>query len=241
MTLNPIFVVAKKEMKQIAKNRSQIFSIIIFMGIFGGMTSLGAIMSVLNGDAENIVPTLDSLMMYLVLVLGVFSGYFLSSQAFLGEKTGGTIETLLCSPLPLRNIWLGKVIGVMVPSYAIALVIAAVIIALSNMAADFLVLPSPIMIVFVLVVVPVYIACIIGMLGFIQLLLGMRENQIVNIALIIVFIAAISIFDGLVTEGLVVMSALVVGGMLMAGILLLTLIGYMTRILNKEKIVTTLP
>lgn len=241
MTLNPIFVVAKKEMKQIAKNRSQIFSIIIFMGIFGGMTSLGAIMSVLNGDAENIVPTLDSLMMYLVLVLGVFSGYFLSSQAFLGEKTGGTIETLLCSPLPLRNIWLGKVIGVMVPSYAIALVIAAVIIALSNMAADFLVLPSPIMIVFVLVVVPVYIACIIGMLGFIQLLLGMRENQIVNIALIIVFIAGISIFDGLVTEGLVVMSALVVGGMLMAGILLLTLIGYMTRILNKEKIVTTLP
>lgn len=239
--MNPIFVVAKKEMKQIAKNRSQIFSIIIFMGIFGGMTSLGAIMSVLNGDAENIVPTLDSLMMYLVLVLGVFSGYFLSSQAFLGEKTGGTIETLLCSPLPLRNIWLGKVIGVMVPSYAIALVIAAVIIALSNMAADFLVLPSPIMIVFVLVVVPVYIACIIGMLGFIQLLLGMRENQIVNIALIIVFIAAISIFDGLVTEGLVVMSALVVGGMLMAGILLLTLIGYMTRILNKEKIVTTLP
>lgn len=239
--MNPIFVVAKKEMKQIAKNRSQIFSIIIFMGIFGGMTSLGAIMSVLNGDAENIVPTLDSLMMYLVLVLGVFSGYFLSSQAFLGEKTGGTIETLLCSPLPLRNIWLGKVIGVMVPSYAIALVIAAVIIALSNMAADFLVLPSPIMIVFVLVVVPVYIACIIGMLGFIQLLLGMRENQIVNIALIIVFIAGISIFDGLVTEGLVVMSALVVGGMLMAGILLLTLIGYMTRILNKEKIVTTLP
>ncbi len=239
--MNPILVVAKKEMKQIAKNRSQIFSIIIFMGIFGGMTSLGAIMSVLDGDAENIVPILDSLIMYLVLVLGVFSGYFLSSQAFLGEKTGGTIETLLCSPLPLRNIWLGKVIGVMLPSYTVALVIAAFIIALSNMAADFLVMPSPIMIVFVLVVVPVYIACVIGMLGFIQLLLGMRENQIVNIALIIVFIAAISIFDSLVAEGLVVMSALVVGGMLMAGLLLLAVVGFMTRILNKEKIVTTLP
>jgi len=239
--MNPILVVAKKEMKQIAKNRSQILSIIMFMGIFGGMTSLGAIMAVLDGAPENIVPTLDSLMMYLVLVLGIFSGYFLSSQAFLGEKTGGTIETLLCSPLPLRNIWLGKVIGVMVPSYTIALVIAVVIVLLSNVAADFLVLPSPIMILFVLVVVPVYIACLIGMLGFIQLLLGMRENQIVNIVLIIVFIAAISIFDSLVAEGLVVMSALVVGGMLMAGILLLAVIGYMTRILNKEKIVTTLP
>ena len=123
--MNPIWVVAKKEMRLIAKNRSLIMSIVLFMGVFGGLTSFGAIMSVVEGDAETIVATLDSLMMYLVLMLGVFSGYFLSSQAFLGEKTGGTIETLLCSPLPLRDIWLGKVIGVMIPSYAIGLLVAA--------------------------------------------------------------------------------------------------------------------
>ncbi|WAI00980.1 ABC transporter permease [Methanogenium organophilum] len=239
--MNPILVVAKKEMKQIAKNRSLIIGIVIFMGIFGGMTSLGAIMSVIEGDAGSIVSTLDSLMMYLVLVLGVFSGYFFSSQAFLGEKTEGTIETLLCSPLPLRDIWLGKVLGVMVPSYAVALLIAAVLVALSNMAADVLVLPSVVMMLFVLMVVPVYIACAIGMLGFVQLLLGMRENQIINIVVIIGFIVAISVFDSLVTEGLIVMSAPVVGVMFLLGILLIAAIGYMTRILSREKIVTTLP
>ncbi len=239
--MNPILVVAKKEMKQIAKNRSMIIGIVLFMGVFGGLTSIGAIMSVIEGDAENIVSLLDSLMMYLVLVLGVFSGYFFSSQAFLGEKTGGTIETLLCSPLPLRDIWLGKVIGVMIPAYGVALLIAAILVVLSNMAADFLVLPSVVMMLFILAVVPVYIACAVGILGFVQLLLGMKENQIINIVLIIGFIAAISVFDSLVAEGVIVMSALVVGEMFMLGILLLGGIGFMTRILNREKIVTTLP
>ncbi|MFA5452745.1 MAG: ABC transporter permease subunit [Candidatus Methanomethylophilaceae archaeon] len=239
--MNPILVVAKKEMRLIAKNRSLIMSIVLFMGIFGGITSLGAIMSIVEGDVESIVSALDSLMMYLVLMLGIFSGYFLSSQAFLGEKTGGTIETLLCSPLPLRDIWLGKVIGVMIPSYAIALLVATALVVLSNIAADFLVLPSIVMILFVLFVVPVYIACAIGLLGFVQLLLGMKENQIINIVLVVGFIGAISVFDSLVAEGVVVMSAPVVGGMFVLSILLLGGIGYMTRILNREKIVTTLP
>ena len=239
--MNPILVVAKKEMRLIAKNRSLIMSIVLFMGVFGGITSLGAIMSIVEGNGETIVSALDSLMMYLVLMLGVFSGYFLSSQAFLGEKTGGTIETLLCSPLPLRDIWLGKVIGVMIPSYAIALLVASALVVLSNMAAEFLVLPSVVMILFVFFVVPVYIACAIGILGFVQLLLGMKENQIINIVLVVGFIAVISVFDSLVAEGVVVMSALVVGMMFILGIILLGGIGYMTRILNREKIVTTLP
>ncbi|WP_062398848.1 hypothetical protein [Methanogenium cariaci] len=84
--MHPILVVAKKEMRQIAKNRSLIVGIVLFMGVFGGHDLLGAIMAVVDGDAKSIVSTLDSLMMYLVLVLGVFSGYFFSSQAFLGGK-----------------------------------------------------------------------------------------------------------------------------------------------------------
>ena len=109
------------------------------------------------------------------------------------------------------------------------------------MVADFLVLPSVVMILFVLFVVPVYIACAIGLLGFVQLLLGMKENQIINIVLVVGFIAAISVLDGLVKGGVIVMSAPVVGGMFILGILLMGGIGYMTRILNREKIVTTLP
>ncbi len=129
----------------------------------------------------------------------------------------------------------------MVPAYAVALLIAGILVALSNTAADFLVLPSVVMMLFVVLVVPVYIACAIGMLGLVQLLLGMKENQILNIVLIIGFIAVISVFDGLVTEGVVVMSAPVVGAMFIVGMLLLGVIGFMTRILNREKIVTTLP
>ncbi|MFA5397531.1 MAG: hypothetical protein WC346_16090, partial [Methanogenium sp.] len=60
--MNPILVVAKKEMRLIAKNRSLIMSIVLFMGVFGGITSLGAIMSIVEGNGETIVSALDSLM-----------------------------------------------------------------------------------------------------------------------------------------------------------------------------------
>ncbi|WOF16606.1 ABC transporter permease subunit [Methanoplanus sp. FWC-SCC4] len=239
--MNPIMVVAKKEIRQIANNRGLILGAVLFMGIFGGMTSLGAIMSVVEKNPESIISSLDSLIMYLVLVLGVFTGYFFSSQAFLGEKLEGTIETLLCSPLPLRDIWLGKVLGVMIPSYGVTLLIAGILVGLSNMEADFLVLPSPVMFLYILIVVPVYIACAVGLLGFVQLLLGMKENQIINIALIVGFIAVISVFNSLVTEGVIAISATVVFSMFLFGILMLSVVGFLTRFLNREKIVTTLP
>ena len=35
---NPVAVVAKKEIKQILKNRSLIIGMIFFMGVFGGIT-----------------------------------------------------------------------------------------------------------------------------------------------------------------------------------------------------------
>ncbi|MDD4127599.1 MAG: ABC transporter permease subunit, partial [Methanomicrobium sp.] len=185
---------------QILKNKSLIIGMIFFMGIFGSITSFGTIMSIVNDGQGNIAASLGTLIMYVVLVMGVFTGYFFSAQAFLREKTEGTIETMLCSPLSLKDIWLGKVIGVTIPAYAVTILIAAILIAISNIEADIVFLPSPAMILYFIIVVPVYIGCAVGLLGFVQLLLGMKENQIINIIMIFGFLLLLSVFDALISD-----------------------------------------
>ncbi|MBP2133552.1 ABC-2 type transport system permease protein [Methanomicrobium sp. W14] len=239
--MDPLFVVARKEIKQILKNKSLIIGVIFFMGIFGGITSMGAVMSAAEGSSGVITSSLDSLIVYLILVMGIFTGYFFSSQAFLREKTDGTIETILCSPLSLREVWLGKVIGVTVPAYIVSLVIAVILVAAANFGSGYLVLPSPAMILYLLIVVPVYIGCATGLLGFVQLLLGMRENQIVNFVMIFGFIVAISFFESMIADNAITVSFLLVIEMAAAGVILMGIVRYLTGFLSREKIVTTIP
>jgi ABC-2 type transport system permease protein len=230
--MNEMFIVSRKEIRQILKSRNVLASAIIFVVVFGGISSL----STLAGGA---VDSLDPLIFTLVPVLGIFLGYLLSSQAFLREKQGGIIETLLCSPLSLREIWMGKVIGVMIPAYGITLLTAALILLLANTTSSAILLPGLPVIIHLFTTVPVFIAATVGLLGFAQLLLGLRENQILNFAIIFVLIFLLTLVQGLLGPGLTI-SWLLVGATLAIAILLLVTTGWLTRFLNKERIVTTI-
>jgi len=241
MMMNRVMVVAKKEMKQIIKNRGALLSVFIFMVIFGGMTSMGALLDMAGSSDEMISVTFNSLLLSLVMVMGVITGYLLLSQAFTGEKLGGTIETLLCSPLSLREIWFGKVMGILIPSYLVVLVIVAVMTIIANVVATTLILPSVPVLFYLLLVVPVYIAFAIGMLGFVQLLLGMKENQIIGIIVMVGLIGLITGINIFVTEGGLIVSPLFIGVMFIISLILIGIVAFCTRFLSKEKIVTTLP
>jgi ABC-2 type transport system permease protein len=232
--MNRVLIVSRKEIRQILKSRNVIASAIIFVVVFGGISSLSTLASAASAGS------LDQLVFTLVPVLGIFLGYLLSSQAFLREKQGGVIETMLCSPLSLREIWMGKVIGVSVPAYAITLIAAALILALANTlstATLFLTLP---VIAHLFTTVPLFIAATVGLLGFAQLLLGLRENQILNFAIIFVLIFLLTLAQGLLGPGFAI-SWTLVGGTLGIAVLLLVTTGWLTRFLNKERIVTTIP
>lgn len=92
----------------------------------------------------------------------------------------------------------------------------------------------------VLVVVPAFIAVAAGLLGFVQLLLGMRENQIINMAIIFGVIFSFSLSAGLAGEGVVVGWG-TEGVLVAVAAALLALVGWATRFLNRERIVTTIP
>ena len=234
--IRALLVVAEKEIYQILHTRSLLLSALIFAVIFGGMSvpAMGA------AGSERI----DTLLFTVVLMLGVFSGYLFSGQTFLREKQDGSIETLLCSPLTLRELWAGKVLGVVVPAYLIALVSAGLMIGAA------LLVPltggssgrlwSAELLVHLLVVVPCTIAAVVGLLGLSQLLLGMRENRVIGIGVVLLMVTLLSVARSLasaageitwLTEGIVFLAVL----------LLLLVTTVLTRFLSRERIVMTLP
>lgn len=234
--IRALLVVAEKEIYQILHTRSLLLSALIFGVIFGVMSvpAMGA------AGSERI----DTLLFTVVLMLGVFSGYLFSGQTFLREKQDGSIETLLCSPLTLRELWAGKVLGVVVPAYLIALVSAGLMIGAA------LLVPltggnsgrlwSAELLVHLLVVVPCTIAAVVGLLGLSQLLLGMRENRVIGIGVVLLMVTLLSVARSLasaageitwLTEGIVFLAVL----------LLLLVTTVLTRFLSRERIVMTLP
>ena len=234
--MNKILIVSEKEMNGIIRTRSQMLVGIFFALWFSVMTA-PVIMTV---EESAVFDQFNNLLFYFVLMLGIFVAYLFSGKVFFNEKREGIIETLLCTPLSLRQIWAGKVLGVTIPAYLIALLAAALITVIANIfAASILLLPSPAVLLHIFLVVPAFIAVAVGLLGFGQLLLGMRENQIMNISIFVAIFFALSLAKNVISGGYAV-SWVTVGAMLIIAVLLLALISYLTRYLSKERIVTTI-
>ncbi len=198
----------------------------------------GPAVAVLGG--ESAAGALDTGVFYLGLVIGIFIAYILSGQVFLREKQEGIIATLLVTPLSLREIWLGKVIGVTVPAYAITLVGVGVLIGVANVPAGALLLPSAPALLHLLVAVPLFMASAVGLLGFVQFLFGLRENQIINFVVFGGLFFLLFFLQAVFETGIAV-GWVQVGGTILIGGVLLAVTNYLANFLSKEKIVRTIP
>ncbi len=234
--MNKLFIVAEKELNGILRTRSQMLVGIFFALWFSVMT----IPVIKTAEKSLAFDQFNNLLFYFVLMLGIFMAYMFSGKVFFNEKREGIIETLLCTPLSMRRIWAGKVLGVTIPAYLIALLTAALITLIANVFSATILLPSPAVFLHIVLVVPAFIAVAVGLLGFGHLLLGMRENQILNISIFAAIFLAFSLANNNVISGGHAVSGVLVGGMLIVSVLLLALISYMTRYLSKERITTTI-
>jgi ABC-2 type transport system permease protein len=234
--MNEVLVVARKEMMQIIRSKNLIISALLFIIVFGTI-STPAFMA---GEGNNPANLVDQLGFYLVLTLGIFTGYIFTGQAFFREKQDRVIETLLCTPLSLRRIWFGKVLGVTVTAYLLTLLAACLIIGGASYASDAILLPGVLVLVHIIFIVPLFIAVAVGLIGFLQLLLGMRENQIMNFALIFVIIMLITLTGELLGATFTVTGQFL-GALFLLALALLGMTAFLTRFLDKERIITTIP
>jgi ABC-2 type transport system permease protein len=225
--VNPVLVVARRELLALARARAVVASGTLLGLVVGGMPIFTALVT--GGDAAGL---------YLQApVLGVFLGYLFSQQAFLREKQDGTIETVLASPLTLPSLWAGKVAGCAGAAALIALVCTGGAVAAAALVADAPLPLSPTLLVHLAVLVPLATAVAVGLLGLVQLLLGLRENQLLNLGLVIGLIALLSI--GQVAVGGVPSPAAELASMLAMAVVLALLYRVAGRV-DRERIVTTI-
>ena len=234
--MSGVLVVAEKEIRQLLRSKNVLVSAVLFIVIFGGMTGP----AMLAGSDADPVQVMDQLLFYLVLVLGVFSAYLFTGQVFLREKQEGVVETLLCTPLSLREIWLGKVAGIVVPATVLSYLASVIIVLVGSAVLGMTVWPSPPVILHILVVVPAFIGAGAGLIGFAQLLLGMRENQVLNFAIIFGLIFLISFTQAILGPSFTITWGIVAAVLALAAVIVLVT-AWLTRILSRERIVTTLP
>ena len=233
--MHKTLVVARKETKELLSTKSTIFVGLAFVVFFSFLNSL----AVIKGKDSSSAVSLDSSVFYLSAMVGLFIAYMSTGQVFLREKADRVIETLMCAPVNLRQIWLGKVLGVTVAAYSLSFITALVIIVILSILSSSLLLPTTAILVHVLLVVPALIAAFTGLLGFIQFRLGMRESRILN------FVLFAPLFAGLYGAGYVMggsfaVSWIQVGFLFGASAILLAVSAYLTRRLSKERIVTTI-
>jgi ABC-2 type transport system permease protein len=225
-------VVTRKEIKNIIRNKGLIFSGLWFGCMFG-------ILNVLFGGQNTFSNTVYSV----ALLVVTFVGYSFSSFIFLREKRDKIIEALLCTPLSLRSIWLGKVLGAAVISYLFSLFAVTLVTLISSIMMHYLLLPSIAILIHIAFVVPIFTTATIGLMGFFQFVFGMRENKVVGYLIVLILMPFIypSIFGLILGDVNTVISWFEVGLCSVFAVFLLALTIYLSKYLSKEKIVTTIP
>lgn len=225
--MNPVLVVARRELLALARARSVVGAGTLVGLIVGGMPVFTAFVT--GSGTKGI---------YLQApVLGVFLGYLFAQQAFLREKQDGTIETVLASPLTLPALWAGKVLGCAGAAALIAFVCTGGALVAGAMAAGVPVPLSAGLAVHLFVLVPLVTAVGVGVLGLVQLVLGLRENQILNLGLVMGLIALLSIGQVVAGE---VPSPGAEGTAVLAMAAVLSLLYRLSGRVDRERIVRTI-
>ena len=223
-------IVLKKEMRELLTNRRYLLSGAFFAMYF----------SLANGLAVSTSKDLDNTLFLLAPVTGAMIGYIFSSSVFFKEKQNALVETLLCSPLSLRTLWLGKVIGTSIVAYMFSLLSTASLIISASSAAGATLFPSPAIMLQSILVVPIFIMAAVGLIGYAQLLFGLKENRVMSMLLFFVLFFLLVLSNQLLVPLGDVAWAGVVGTFGLSS-LLLVVTDLLSRRLSKEKVVLTIP
>ncbi len=231
--MHKVIVVFRKELKELLANRTTILFNLVFAVVFAVIYS----QQIVNAKAGN--GSVDGAIFYLSLAIALFTAYMSTGQIFMLEKRDGVIETLMCAPVTLRQIWLGKTLAGLAPSWLTALLAALLLIIIPGVQTRHLITPDISTIFHIIFTVPVFIAAFTGLLGCGQLFLGMRENRLLNFVL---FAPAFAVLYG---SGFLLMKGINVSwiytGLVFSGSLLLFgLAVLLAGFLSRERIVTTL-
>jgi ABC-type Na+ efflux pump permease subunit len=127
--MSSIKAIVKKDLKDTFRSRAVYLS--IGMAVFLFVMWSGDILEMAGGLAEKGVPAsqvttalrpvINSIAVMFSFMLTVFFGMYINGYAIILEKTKRSLESLLCTPVGLSGIWIGKTLAVFLPSAILGL------------------------------------------------------------------------------------------------------------------------
>lgn len=236
MKLKNVFLIARREFLDILSNKSTVIAGLLFTAWFSLYHGYAIGMT----DGASVQGSYDASILAMTAMVAVFVGYIYSGQAFLFEKTEGIIETLMSTPIRLRALWVGKSAGIALPAWICSILFAIAFTILGRYYTGRALMPDIPMVAHLLIVVPTFTMAAVGMIGLWQLVLGMRENQIVNLVCFLALFFAIFFSRTILEMGIATSwQAALVMFVMALGFLGFTL--FLSRFLSKERIVRSIP
>lgn len=121
--------IVKKDLKDTFRSRSLYVSLGIAAFIFVMWSGdLAKMVEALADEGipipravSTLQPMVNSLTLLLSFSLTIFFGMYINSYAIIMEKAKRSLESLLCTPVSLHRIWLGKAVAIFLPSTVMGL------------------------------------------------------------------------------------------------------------------------
>ena len=243
--MKKLMVIMRKDLKETLRTKAFYVSIaiVIFILVALGM-ELGKIIGTLIKEGSSpaeITLTIQSLIgttafMLSLMLLMLFCMY-INAYTVTMEKVKRSIESLLCTPLSLKQIWLGKSLAVFLPSVVLGLVFTfGGIVGINQFsivpAVGHFVMPGVAPLVAILVIVPLIVFFLASLLIALQLII--TNIRWINSALIAaIFIVGFALSPAL-KFGSASWNIVFISLGVAAALALVTI--YLSRLITKERI-----
>lgn len=183
--ISNFWILASKDLKEVFRSRTTYLYIVVLLFIsFSLFNALSRGISELKQQhaAESVlaagVQTMVGLMIStLPLVFNMLFSNFLSNYAVITDKSKRVLESLLATPLSLRQLWAGKALAITLPSVLISFILSAAALIAMNIIfvqpiVGHFILPDAEMVITGWVIVPVITVLVSLLVVLLQLILS---------------------------------------------------------------------
>lgn len=239
MNIHNLYPVIWKELKEMKYRSKAILGLVIFAVALLAMAwilrSKPTVSAAFPESTQNLTV---SLVVYAQLFTMFGIGLVMINYAFYNERLEKTLEPLLCTPLNIATVWLGKVLAVLLVAFLWSIMVMVSFIIVFRLFLSFTISLSLPILLQIFIVSPLLVAALVELLGF---LLLMFKNILVAKFISIFILTFLGANSGVFLRN-AMGKPLVISWRLIALFLLISLgltglIAYCTRFLKKEKII----
>jgi len=245
--MKEILVILKKDLKETLHTRTFLISIaltilVVYYVLINLERTIGAMLktNTVIEPTGYIQPIIDIAIFSVMLIVAVYYSFMINSYTLLIEKTKHSLESLLCTPLSLKQFWFGKTMSMFIPSTILGFLFTLAAFCATNVFVIYpkvghWIYPGAVSFVAIFIAVPSIVLFLSALFYLLQLIIA--NVRLINIIFMFVLIITINVLI-LGSSNLKSSWSLVFISLGVAAILGLTNL-FLFRMLTKERIVLT--